>query len=251
MSNTAPSRADPVVVFPYGRWCPPQETSQLHPPQSLLEEPSLIEAPPSEYTLSRNSSAPTKQKRRVPLIRTLRNSYTHALKHGTCCSKSQWRPPKPASLLLTCLNRNMSKHTMSAPMMPEIAWNRSALHDVLAQGASNRDITVTTNVNELRWKLQMPKLETSCSDLTLTHWGWVTNIWISRLTIIGSDNGLMPGRHQAIIWTNAGMLWIQTLGTNSLSQIHKISFKKMHLKISSAKWRPFCRPQCVKRYRTP
>ena len=32
MSNTAPSRADPVVVFPYGRWCPPQETSQPHPP---------------------------------------------------------------------------------------------------------------------------------------------------------------------------------------------------------------------------
>ena len=28
MSNTAPSRADPVVVFPLGRWWPPQETSQ-------------------------------------------------------------------------------------------------------------------------------------------------------------------------------------------------------------------------------
>ena len=33
MSNTAPSRADTVVVFPLGRWCPPQETSQPHPPQ--------------------------------------------------------------------------------------------------------------------------------------------------------------------------------------------------------------------------
>ena len=33
MSNTAPSRAEPVVVFPLGRWCPPQETSQPHPPQ--------------------------------------------------------------------------------------------------------------------------------------------------------------------------------------------------------------------------
>ena len=32
MSNIAPSRADPVVVFPLGRWCPPQETSQPHPP---------------------------------------------------------------------------------------------------------------------------------------------------------------------------------------------------------------------------
>ena len=35
MSNTAPSRADPVVVFPLGRWCPPQKTSQPHPPQGL------------------------------------------------------------------------------------------------------------------------------------------------------------------------------------------------------------------------
>ena len=33
MSITAPSRADPVVVFPLGRWCPPEETSQPHPPQ--------------------------------------------------------------------------------------------------------------------------------------------------------------------------------------------------------------------------
>ena len=32
MSNTALSRADPVVVFPLCRWCPPQQTSQPHPP---------------------------------------------------------------------------------------------------------------------------------------------------------------------------------------------------------------------------
>ena len=32
MSNIAPSRADPVVDFPLCRWCPPQETSQPHPP---------------------------------------------------------------------------------------------------------------------------------------------------------------------------------------------------------------------------
>ena len=33
-------------------------------------------------------------------------------------------------------------------------------------------------------------------------------------TIIGSDNDLAPGRRQAIIWTNAGILWIRPLGTN-------------------------------------
>ena len=33
----------------------------------------------------------------------------------------------------------------------------------------------------------------------------LTQIWVNKLTIIGSDNGLSPGRRQAIIWTDAGM----------------------------------------------
>ena len=40
------------------------------------------------------------------------------------------------------------------------------------------------------------------------------HINISKLTIIGFDNGLLPGQCQAIIWTNAGILLIRTLGTN-------------------------------------
>ena len=39
----------------------------------------------------------------------------------------------------------------------------------------------------------------------LTHWGRVTHICIGKLTIIGSDNGLLPSRRQAITWTNAGI----------------------------------------------
>ena len=77
----------------------------------------------------------------------------------------------------------------------------------------------------------------------LTHWGRVTHICVSKQTIIGSDNGLSPGRRQAIIWTNAGMLLIGTLGTNFsqiLIEIRIFSFKKIGLKVSSAKWRPFC-----------
>ena len=77
----------------------------------------------------------------------------------------------------------------------------------------------------------------------LTHWGRVTHICVSKLTIIGSDNGLSPGRRQAIIWTNAGILLIWTLGTNFseiLSKIHIFSFKKIHFKMSSGKRRPFC-----------
>ena len=71
----------------------------------------------------------------------------------------------------------------------------------------------------------------------------MTHICVGNLTIIGSDNGLSPGRRQAIIWTNAGILLIGPLGTNFseiLIEILTFSFKKMRLKMSSAKRRPFC-----------
>ena len=32
------------------------------------------------------------------------------------------------------------------------------------------------------------------------------HIYVNNLSAIGSDNGLWPGQHQAIIWTNAGLL---------------------------------------------
>ena len=77
----------------------------------------------------------------------------------------------------------------------------------------------------------------------LTLWGRVTHICVGNLTISGSDNGLAPNRRQAIIWTNAGILLIGPLRTafsDILIKVHTYSFKKMHLKTSSAKWRPFC-----------
>ena len=72
----------------------------------------------------------------------------------------------------------------------------------------------------------------------LTHWGPETHICIGNLTIIGSDNGLLPGRRQAIIWTNAGSLLIGPLGTNFseiITEIETFSLKKIRLKMSSAK----------------
>ena len=47
----------------------------------------------------------------------------------------------------------------------------------------------------------------------------------------------------AIIWTNAGILLIEPLGrkfSEILIEIRTFSFNKMHLKVSSSKWRPFC-----------
>ena len=94
---------------------------------------------------------------------------------------------------------------------------------------SNRYIVEWYNVNSI-----------SCS---LTHWGRVTHKCISKLTTIGSNNGLSPGWHKAIILTNNGILLIGPLGKNFseiLIKIYRFSFKKMHLKMSSGKWRPFC-----------
>ena len=84
----------------------------------------------------------------------------------------------------------------------------------------------------------------------LTHWDQVKHI-CSKLTITGSDNGLSLGQLQAIIWTNAGVLLIGPLGTNFSEilieiHIHVFSFKKVHLKISSRNWRPFCLGLSVK-----
>ena len=69
----------------------------------------------------------------------------------------------------------------------------------------------------------------------LIHWGRVTHICVAYLTIIASDNGLAP--------SNTGILSYRSLGTNFseiLIKISTFSFKKMRLKVSSAKWRPFC-----------
>ena len=67
--------------------------------------------------------------------------------------------------------------------------------------------------------------------LELSHCGRVTHICVIKLTIIVSDNNLSPGRCQAIIWTNVGILLIWPLGTyyNEIwIEIHIFSFKKMH-----------------------
>ena len=77
----------------------------------------------------------------------------------------------------------------------------------------------------------------------MTLWGRLTHICVSKLSVTGSDNGLSPDRRQAIIWTNAGILSIGPLATNVrelLIKIHTFSFKKINLKMSSGKWRPFC-----------
>ena len=105
------------------------------------------------------------------------------------------------------------------------------------------DIRIDFDLILYGWMTVFPKENTGIHDSILTHWGRVTHIFVSKLPIIGSDNGLSPDRRQAIIWTSAGILLIGPLGTNFseiLIGIQTFSFKKMHFKMSSAKWRPFC-----------
>ena len=68
----------------------------------------------------------------------------------------------------------------------------------------------------------------------------MTHICISKLTIIGSDSGLSPGRYQAIIWANAGISW----NTNRISNIfiQENAFQNIVWKMAVILFRP----QCVK-----
>ena len=90
---------------------------------------------------------------------------------------------------------------------------------------------------------KIQQLKIHCIDeLQLIEAEWRTYASIN-LAIIGSDNGLSPDWCQAIIWTNARILLIGSLGTNFreiLIENHTFSFRKMLLKKSSGKWRPFC-----------
>ena len=107
----------------------------------------------------------------------------------------------------------------------------------------NMGVMIRDNILWYRDSPQVNMSPMNPHDMGLTHWGRVTHICVSKLTIIGSDNGLSLGRRQAIIWTNAGILLIRTLGTNFSeipNEIHIFSFKKIHLKMSSGKRRPFC-----------
>ena len=84
----------------------------------------------------------------------------------------------------------------------------------------------------------------SGSHLCLMCWCW-EDVWLMcciymsvNWISIGSGNGLVPAWHQAITWTNAALLSIELLGTKFSEiwiRILSFLFKKMHLKMSSAK----------------
>ena len=136
----------------------------------------------------------------------------------------------------------------------DLSWHRHVSGGYADRVAECHHGTMSLfKVNTLRYvtinkaKRNQQRITDVTSDILksngLTHWSGVTHTCVGKLTIIASDNGLSHGRRQAIIWTNAGILLIEPLGTNfseTLITIHTFPFKKIHLKMSSGKWRPAC-----------
>ena len=81
-------------------------------------------------------------------------------------------------------------------------------------------------------------------EIALTHWAWATDICVSKLSIIGSDNGLAPTRRPSwniVNWTlgNKGQ-W--NLNRNSCIFIQENAFKNGVRKKAAI----LSRPECVK-----
>ena len=107
----------------------------------------------------------------------------------------------------------------------------------------SQPVIVRNRLSSERYREQTQYISPTGIELIEAEWYIYVYIYVSNLTIIGSDNGLSPGRHQAIIWTSAGILLSVPLRTNFceiLIAILTFSFKKMPYKVSSAKWQPFC-----------
>ena len=75
----------------------------------------------------------------------------------------------------------------------------------------------------------------------------MTHICVSKQTIIGSDNGLSPVRRQAIIWTNAWLLFIGPLGTNFSEILIEIYIQENAFEsVVCETVAILSRPQCIK-----
>ena len=82
-----------------------------------------------------------------------------------------------------------------------MAWLSKKHNHILVLTILNDLWENTSPVPQARWFRHVFAGRWNCILVRcwLTHWGRVTHICITKLTNIGSDNGLSPGRRQAII----------------------------------------------------
>ena len=123
--------------------------------------------------------------------------------------------------------------------------------------AHQTNVWWSMKVFRLHWRFQKVPLKVHTKylahrlrDMIFTYWNFnsmrpsdMSDTYMCQLSnFTGSNNGLLSGWHQAIILTNAGILLIGPLGMNFneiLIETRTFSFKKMHLKLVSVKWRLF------------
>ena len=110
--------------------------------------------------------------------------------------------------------RNFSFH-YSDDIMGEMASQITSLAIVYSTVYSGADQRKHQSSASLAFVLGIPRGPVnSPHKWPVSHWGRVTHICVSEIIITGPDNGLSPGRRQAIIWTNAGILLIGPLRIN-------------------------------------
>ena len=105
-------------------------------------------------------------------------------------------------------------------------WTLLSGHDVIF---ANRVDLTRLGIKCLRCGVKYTPIILQTFWVLLNHWGRMTHIWVSELTIIGSNDGLSAGRRQAIILINAKILSIVLSGTNFneiLIEIRRFSFTK-------------------------
>ena len=149
-----------------------------------------------------------------------------------------------------CVNKlaNIGPDNGLSPGRPQaIIWTNASISLTGPLGTNFSEVSIEIHTflfKKIYLIMSCGKWWSFCPSLNvLTHWGRVTHICVSNQTNIGSDNGLSPGRRQAIIWSNAGILFIGPLGTNFreiLIEIHTFPFKKIYWKMSCGKWWSFC-----------
>ena len=75
--------------------------------------------------------------------------------------------------------------------------NGTMIYGICVKGIWNMVIGFVANC--IYGITRYPLYSVEYCSIFLAHWGQVTHICVGNLTIIGLDNGLSPGRRQAII----------------------------------------------------
>ena len=168
------------------------------------------------------------------------------------CSRQKWYPvpitppppppPQHGDMIMSriCFSLYWSVHGTLSSNIPSCEWYSLTMLRTTNMWKCQIGTSVLPHPGPLYW---YGLTEIKPWIINHTHWvmwdinpypcpkfsGRVTHICVSKLIIIGSDNGLSPDRRQTIIWTNARLLLIGPLGTNFseiLIEIHHFHSRK-------------------------